>query len=116
MYIVIAQYIIAFTMSKTCKTCFKDKQFTDFYKAGNKYQSACKPCHNAKRAQYKNNKKYTRRATGFSKLTPETQAGIIKDISNKVSLPTIANNYKDEPNFPSYQTLNVWKKNGQIII
>lgn len=97
--------------SKTCPNCIITKPLSDFYKAGDYYQSLCKPCHNSSRKLYdRNYKKKTKKVTGFKKLSEEKQSKIIEQFTIGMSAKDIA--YENNLN---YNTLLYWKRTNQII-
>jgi hypothetical protein len=82
-----------------------------FYKAGDRYQSKCKTCHNTNRKKPSNpNPNYVKRPTGFKKLSPEIREIIKYDIHVGVSIKNIASKYESV----NYRSLLRWKHSGQI--
>ena len=92
--------------TKHCCKCETTKSLTDFYKAGNAYQSLCKPCHNKSRMNT-----YKIRPTGFNKLPLDVRQNIIADLANGIKLSAIAIKYNIK-----YFNLSNWRRKNNLII
>lgn len=92
-------------LTKYCKQCKQTQPLIEcFYKAGGKaYQSLCMKCHNRNR--------YTKKVTGYMKLSEDKRINIEKDIYDNISYKKIAVKYDI-----NYLTLIIWKNKNLIPI
>ena len=104
---------------KKCKTCEEVKDISDFYRAGEYWQSTCKQCQNS--ARIKSLKKnYVLKSSGFYRLPEAKRHEISKALDEKISTQKIYDKYLIDsildPSLPSftYGCLNKWKLGGQI--
>ncbi len=95
---------------KTCSNCGISKPEGDFYKAGQYFQSRCKPCHNKHRTELNRSKPAkSPKPRGIYKLPKETQEEIKRLVRENFSLNHIGNIFD-----LNISTLANWKKNGQL--
>jgi hypothetical protein len=91
--------------SQTCNKCYHTKPLLDFnqykVKSGYKHYAYCKKCHN-------NNRKYTKKTTGFLKL-PIDERKQIMALYQTIPLKTIAQKFDLK-----YTSLLYWNKTRQL--